>query len=76
MNLFFDVFRLGLGLVEKDVAQERVGLGTALQRRANIFGTVKQPYLERSGWDEARVFVDWAWRSKDVTYTIPRLPPV
>jgi GT2 family glycosyltransferase len=28
----------------------------------------------RRRWDEARVFVDWAWRSKDVTYTLPRLP--
>ena len=24
-------------------------------------------------WNEARVFVDWAWRSKAVTYTLPRL---
>jgi len=28
----------------------------------------------RRRWDEARVFVDWAWRAKDVTYTLPRLP--
>ena len=28
----------------------------------------------RRRWDEARVFVDWAWRSKDVTYTLSRLP--
>jgi len=28
----------------------------------------------RRRWDEARVLVDWAWRSKDVTYTLPRLP--
>ena len=28
----------------------------------------------RRRWDEGRVFVDWAWRSKDVTYTLPRLP--
>ncbi len=28
----------------------------------------------RRRWDEARVFVSWAWRSKDVTYTLPRLP--
>jgi len=28
----------------------------------------------RRRWDEARVFVDWAWRSKAVTYTLPRLP--
>jgi len=28
----------------------------------------------RRRWDEARVFVDWAWRSKNVTYTLPRLP--
>jgi GT2 family glycosyltransferase len=28
----------------------------------------------RRRWDEARVFVDWAWRSKQVTYTLPRLP--
>jgi hypothetical protein len=28
----------------------------------------------RRRWDEARIFVDWAWRSKDVTYTLPRLP--
>jgi GT2 family glycosyltransferase len=27
----------------------------------------------RRRWDEARVFVDWAWRSKAVTYTLPRL---
>ena len=27
----------------------------------------------RRRWDEARVFVDWAWRSKDVTYPLPRL---
>ena len=27
----------------------------------------------RRRWDEARVFVDWAWRGKDVTYTLPRL---
>jgi GT2 family glycosyltransferase len=27
----------------------------------------------RRRWDEGRVFVDWAWRSKDVTYTLPRL---
>ena len=27
----------------------------------------------RRRWDEARVFVDWAWRRKDVTYTLPRL---
>ncbi len=25
-------------------------------------------------WHEARVFVDWAWRPKAVTYTLPRLP--
>ncbi len=29
----------------------------------------------RRRWNEARVFVDWAWRSKDVTYMLPRLPP-
>ncbi|HEV2751914.1 MAG TPA: glycosyltransferase family 2 protein [Gemmatimonadales bacterium] len=28
----------------------------------------------RRRWDEARVFVGWAWRSKAVTYTLPRLP--
>jgi len=28
----------------------------------------------RRRWDEARVFLDWAWRSKNVTYTLPRLP--
>ena len=28
----------------------------------------------RRRWDEARVFVHWAWRSKAVTYTLPRLP--
>ena len=28
----------------------------------------------RRRWDEARVLVDWAWRSKAVTYTLPRLP--
>lgn len=28
----------------------------------------------RRRWDEARVFVDWAWRRKEVTYTLPRLP--
>jgi len=28
----------------------------------------------RRRWDEAGVFVAWAWRSKDVTYTLPRLP--
>jgi len=27
----------------------------------------------RRRWDEARVLVDWAWRSKAVTYTLPRL---
>jgi len=27
----------------------------------------------RRRWDEGRVFVDWAWRTKDVTYTLPRL---
>src|SRR5207237_10373647 len=27
----------------------------------------------RRRWDEGRVFVDWAWRGKDVTYTLPRL---
>ena len=27
----------------------------------------------RRRWDEAWVFVDWAWRGKDVTYTLPRL---
>jgi N-acetylglucosaminyl-diphospho-decaprenol L-rhamnosyltransferase len=27
----------------------------------------------RRRWDEGRVFVDWAWRSKAVTYTLPRL---
>ena len=27
----------------------------------------------RRRWDEARVFVDWAWRTKAVTYTLPRL---
>jgi GT2 family glycosyltransferase len=27
----------------------------------------------RRRWDEARVFVDWAWRSKAVTYTLPQL---
>ena len=27
----------------------------------------------RRRWDEARVFVDWAWRGKNVTYTLPRL---
>jgi GT2 family glycosyltransferase len=27
----------------------------------------------RRRWNEARVFVDWAWRSKEVTYTLPRL---
>jgi len=27
----------------------------------------------RRRWNEARVFVDWAWRSKVVTYTLPRL---
>jgi len=27
----------------------------------------------RRRWNEARVFVDWAWRSKAVTYTLPRL---
>jgi GT2 family glycosyltransferase len=26
-------------------------------------------------WNDARVFVSWAWRSKAVTYTLPRLPP-
>ena len=29
----------------------------------------------RRRWDEARVFVDWAWRPKAVTYTLPRLRP-
>src|SRR5438876_289809 len=28
----------------------------------------------RRRWDEARVFVAWAWQSKAVTYTLPRLP--
>jgi GT2 family glycosyltransferase len=28
----------------------------------------------RRRWDEARVFVDWASRSKAVTYNLPRLP--
>jgi len=28
----------------------------------------------RRRWDDARVFVNWAWRSKAVTYTLPRLP--
>ena len=28
----------------------------------------------RRRWDEARIFVDWAWRSKAVTYTLPLLP--
>lgn len=28
----------------------------------------------RRRWDEAHVFVEWAWRSKDVVYTLPRLP--
>ena len=27
----------------------------------------------RRRWDEARVLVDWAWRSKAVTYALPRL---
>jgi len=27
----------------------------------------------RRRWDEGRVFVDWAWRSKIITYTLPRL---
>src|SRR5437763_2875340 len=27
----------------------------------------------RRRWDEGRVFVDWAWRSKAVTYTLPLL---
>jgi len=27
----------------------------------------------RRRWNEAAVFVDWAWRSKAVTYTLPRL---
>jgi len=27
----------------------------------------------RRRWDEARVFVAWAWQSKAVTYTLPRL---
>jgi len=27
----------------------------------------------RRRWDEGRVFVDWAWRGKDVTYTLPLL---
>jgi len=27
----------------------------------------------RRRWNEARVFVDWAWRSKEVTYALPRL---
>jgi GT2 family glycosyltransferase len=27
----------------------------------------------RRRWDQARVLVDWAWRSKDVTYTLPRI---
>jgi len=27
----------------------------------------------RRRWDEGRVFVDWAWRTKAVTYTLPRL---
>jgi len=27
----------------------------------------------RRRWDEGRVFVDWAWRSKAITYTLPRL---
>jgi GT2 family glycosyltransferase len=28
----------------------------------------------RRRWDEARVLVAWAWRSKAVTYALPRLP--
>jgi GT2 family glycosyltransferase len=28
----------------------------------------------RRRWNQARVLVDWAWRSKAVTYTLPRLP--
>ena len=27
----------------------------------------------RRRWDEGRVFLDWAWRGKDVTYTLPKL---
>src|SRR5207237_434222 len=35
-----------------------------------IGGSLKKA---RRRWDEGRVFVDWAWRSKAVTYTLPRL---
>ena len=48
-----------------------VGLAAFLLGLVRLLGGSLKKARRR--WDEARVFVDWAWRSKAVTYTLPRL---
>ena len=48
-----------------------VGLAAFVLGLVRLLGGSLQKARRR--WDEARVFVDWAWRSKAVTYTLPRL---